>query len=109
MKERLDSKAQIYAVFWRCEELLEMLWKVVADNLLKKLSFFNFEDFLLNLETLVTSKEQYKDPGINYLPKEVFMESLLHVFYQMFYPREESINRWRSSVEQTFSQLVKIG
>jgi hypothetical protein len=29
MKEKLESKAQIYGIYWKCENLLSMVWKIV--------------------------------------------------------------------------------
>lgn len=29
MKDRLESKAQIYAIYWKQENVLTMVWKII--------------------------------------------------------------------------------
>lgn len=49
LKNKLVSKAHIYGIYWKCENLLSMVWKVVSYNIDRKLDFFNFESFIKRL------------------------------------------------------------
>lgn len=43
MKERLESKAQIYAIYWKQENVLTMVWKIIQEILKENLDFFEFD------------------------------------------------------------------
>lgn len=61
MKERLESKAHIYGIYWKCENLLNMVWKIVGNNIDRAHSFFKIEAFIEKLRQLVRSHHQYTD------------------------------------------------
>ena len=106
VKGKLNSKAQIYGVYWKCESMLTMIWKVVSDNLRNQV--FKFGSFMSKLDVEIKNSPMYNDPAIVYLPREVYVECVLKVFYEMFYPTEANINIWKSTVQKTFQQLNNI-
>jgi hypothetical protein len=113
MKERLESKAQIYAVYWKCENLLAMVWKIVNENLAKHTDF-TIDLFMRELETSVKASSYYQatdDEGsdeFRYLPREVYVESVMDVFFNLFYPSMLNILEWKQTVQQTFQQLYNL-
>jgi len=108
MKEKLESIAQIYAIYWKCENLITLVWKITSEVLKQKLDFFKFEEFLEKLVEEIKMKDQYRDSVYVYLPREIYVECILKVFYDLFYPSQFNEKRWKKVVQQTFSQLSNL-
>lgn len=33
MKGRLETKAQIYGIYWKYEKMLALVWKIISENI----------------------------------------------------------------------------
>lgn len=108
MKDRLESKAHIYGIYWKCENLLSMVWKIIGYNIDRKLAFFDIKSFMARLQTLIKCHPLYADANIKYLPREIYLECVMTVFFEIYYPSEANISQWQKSVQQTFLQLNNI-
>lgn len=102
MKGKLESKAQIYAIYWKSENLLNLVWKIIYEVVKERLSFFDLNLFLEKLEAEVMQQPQYSDDRFIYLPREVYVECIMKVFYDLFYPSEQNNKKWKKVVQQTF-------
>lgn len=102
MKGKLESKAHIYGIYWKCENLLSMVWKIIGYNIDRRLDFFEFKSFIARLIGLVTSHKLYLDSEIKYLPREVYLDCVMTVFFEVYYPSHANISKWQRSVQQTF-------
>lgn len=86
MKGKLESKSQIYGIYWKSENLLSLVWKIIFDVLKEQVSFFEFKSFIELFEDEVKKRPEFTDPSYVYLPREVYVECLMKVFYEKFYP-----------------------
>jgi hypothetical protein len=102
MKENLESKAQIYGVYWSYETVLSMIWSVVRDNIDRNNEFFIYQDFMNRLASAIKTSDCYKDPEFRYVPKEDLVGCVMTVFYELFWPSLDNIKKWENSVQVTF-------
>lgn len=108
MKENLESKAQIYGVYWSYETVLSMIWSVVRDNIDRNNEFFIYQDFMNRLASAIKTSDCYKDPEFRYVPKEDLVGCVMTVFYELFWPSLDNIKKWENSVQVTFRQLKTV-
>lgn len=60
------------------------------------------------LETEIANHEHYNMVELKYFPREAFVECLLKVFYQIYYPTLETIYNlkiWETNVKEIFKKL----
>jgi len=50
------------------------------------LEFFEFDLFIELLKADIQSRDEYIDKDYVYLPRETYVESIMKVFYKIFYP-----------------------
>ena len=98
MKDSLESKAQIYGIYWKCENLLAMVWKIVNENI-NKHKDFSFTQFMTHLEVAVKASPFFADKSLRYLPREVYVESIMNVFFNLFYPSKQNIKNWKKTMQ----------
>jgi hypothetical protein len=85
-----------------------MVWNVLGYNIGGKFDFFDFQHFISRLKEVVRENRLYQDPDIKYLPREIYLEGVLRVLFEMYYPSQENIGGWERGVQHTFSQLNSI-
>lgn len=64
--------------------MLIQAWKIIRSDD----QFIQFKDLMKNLENEILNHEQYKMVDLIYLPREAYVECLLKVFYQIYYPTD---------------------
>ena len=105
MKDRLENKAQIYGVYWKCENLLQTVWKILKDNM----KLFSFQDIMAMFDQAIRANDQFQDTQCTlYLPREAFVECLIQVMYELYYPSKKfsgKFTQWELNVKQTFQRL----
>ncbi|CDW73692.1 UNKNOWN [Stylonychia lemnae] len=109
MKDRIKndknlSKSQIYGIYWKYENLLFNVWKIIKENA----KIMSLDKIGSKLDKEMRSSGYFKNSDIKYFPKEIFVQSVIKVFYDIYYPTENSkftINQWEQSVKQTFQRL----
>jgi hypothetical protein len=101
MKETFESKSQIYGVYWRYENLLLNVWKIIKENT----KLFALDVIGKSLVEEMKSHEVYQNPSIRYIPREAFLECVIKVFYNLYYPTDilrGKFKIWEGNVKSTF-------
>lgn len=52
---------------------------------------FHIDEILTPFIQRVKENEFYKEPKLNFLPREAYVEELLKVFYDLYYPTEQKM------------------
>jgi hypothetical protein len=97
MKDKIESKPQIYGVYWKYENLLSNVWTIINENT-NLYAFKEIKDILIDE---ITGHPFYKDTEIQYLPREAFVEAVIRVFYKLYYPSENlktKFQTWEKNV-----------
>ncbi len=104
MKEKSESKSQIYGVYWKYENVLQNIWKIIKENI----KLFESKIIIEKLEEEIRSHELYNKNEIKYLPREAFVECTIKVFYELYYPTDSlkgKFDLWEQNVKSTFQKL----
>ncbi|CDW84752.1 UNKNOWN [Stylonychia lemnae] len=109
LKDRIQndkqlSKSQIYGIYWKYENLLFNVWKIIKENA----KIMSLDKIGSKLDEEMRRSEYFRSPDIKYFPKETFVQSIIKVFYDIYYPTENpqfKMKYWEQSVKQTFQRL----
>eukprot|EP00347_Sterkiella_histriomuscorum_P010832 403374756 len=101
--DKTMSKSKIYGIYWKYENLFLNVWKIIYENQKYK-PYIEIEEKLIKE---ILKNPHYLDTDFKYLPKEAFVESVIKVFFEIYYPSEQVFDFvvWENNVKSTFQRL----
>ena len=66
------------------------MWKIIKENI----KLFDANIILTKLEREIQNHEDYKRQELIFLPREAFVECVIKVFYDLYYPTDVLRNKF---------------